>query len=82
MGDANGPEVRVDEVHLLQKRGIRAPHIHVAQGGALAKFWLEPEALADSSGFPSHKLRKIQMVVTAHQRAFLEAWREHFRTNP
>lgn len=66
----------------FSNEGSEPPHVHVEDGGALAKFWLEPVALAASSGFPSHRLKKIQIVVSAHRQAFLEAWREHFRTNP
>ncbi len=62
--------------------GHEPPHIHVEHGDSVAKFWLEPVALADSSGFRSHALTRLRMLVQQHRSTFLEAWDEHFGRQP
>jgi hypothetical protein len=54
------------------------PHIHVEHGDKLAKYWLEPIALASAKRFRSHELNRVQRLVEAHRAEFLEAWHEHF----
>jgi len=39
------------------------PHIHVQRERFLAKFWLDPVALAGSKRFASHELRTMQKYV-------------------
>ena len=53
------------------------PHIHVQRERFLAKFWLNPVALAGSRRFASHELRTIQKHVEDNRKIFLEAWNEH-----
>ncbi|MFV1977145.1 MAG: DUF4160 domain-containing protein [Candidatus Scalindua sp.] len=53
------------------------PHIHVQRERFLAKFWLNPVALAGSKRFASHELRTIQKHVEENREIFLEAWNEH-----
>jgi len=53
------------------------PHIHVQREQFLAKFWLNPVALAGSKRFSSHELRTIQKYVEENTEIFLEAWNEH-----
>lgn len=53
------------------------PHIHVQRESFLAKFWLNPVALASSKRFASHELRTIQKHVDENREIFLEAWNEH-----
>jgi len=53
------------------------PHIHVQRERFLAKFWLNPVALAGSKRFASHELRTIQKHVDENREIFLEAWNEH-----
>jgi hypothetical protein len=53
------------------------PHIHVRRDRQLAKFWLEPVSLAESTNFPAHELRQVELLVVAHQPEFLQAWHEH-----
>lgn len=53
------------------------PHIHVQHERFLAKFWLNPVALASSRHFASHELRTIQKHVDENQQIFMEAWNEH-----
>jgi len=54
------------------------PHIHVAQGGRYAKFWLDPIALASNHGFRSHELTVIPGLVLEHRNPFLEKWNAYF----
>ena len=53
------------------------PHIHVQRERLLAKFWLNPVALAGSKRFASHELRTLQKHVEENREIFLEAWNEH-----
>lgn len=53
------------------------PHIHVQRERFLAKFWLNPVALAGSKRFASHELRTIQKHVEENRKKFLEAWNEY-----
>jgi hypothetical protein len=54
-------------------------HVHVRQGGALAKFWLEPEvSVAESFGIPAKELRELVRVVRQHKDVFAQAWKDHF----
>jgi len=53
------------------------PHIHVQRERFLAKYWLNPVALAGSKRFASHELRTIQKHVEENREIFLEAWNEH-----
>lgn len=54
------------------------PHVHVAHERRLAKFWLDPVELADSSGFPAHTLRELHEIVNKNRKKFLEHWNDHF----
>ncbi|QTN21005.1 DUF4160 domain-containing protein [Brevundimonas sp. AJA228-03] len=56
-------------------------HVHVASGRQTAKVWLQPVALARSTGFPAHDLGAIIRLVRDHREAFLEAWHDHFSAN-
>lgn len=53
-------------------------HVHVQREQMLAKFWLQPPALARSNGFPAPELRRLLALVEIHQALFLEAWNEFF----
>lgn len=57
------------------------PHIHVAQAGRYAKYWLEPVALASNRGFRSHELTAIRQLVEQHREFFLEKWNACFSGN-
>lgn len=54
------------------------PHIHVQRERYVAKFWLEPVALARSSGFAAVELAKLTTLVKANTPSLLEAWHEYF----
>ena len=53
-------------------------HIHIQREKMLAKFWLKPVMLASSTRFPAQELRKLEILVTEHSNALLEAWNEYF----
>lgn len=52
-------------------------HIHVRRDRALAKFWLEPVALAKSKHFSAHELNVIWQHIEDNAQMMLEAWNEH-----
>ena len=58
--------------------GDEPRHVHVRHDRKLAKFWLEPVALASSGRFSSPELRAIERIVGENQKRFLEAWNEFF----
>ena len=62
----------------FSNEGLEIPHVHVQRDHALAKFWLRPVALASTSGFPGHELRRIEQLVTENRTRFEEVWREFF----
>ena len=62
----------------FSNEGSEPPHVHVERAGLLAKFWLRPIALASSSGFPSHELRRLQAIVSQNRSRFEESWNEFF----
>jgi hypothetical protein len=53
-------------------------HIHIQRERMLAKFWLNPVALASSTRFSSQELRKLEQLVIDNRNVFLEAWNEYF----
>ena len=53
-------------------------HVHVQRETMLAKFWLDPIALAGSTRFPAHELRQIEAMVIENQYRFMEAWHGFF----
>lgn len=54
------------------------PHVHVDQGAASAKVWLEPVGLARNLGFRAHALNAILEEVREHRGNLLERWHGHF----
>lgn len=54
------------------------PHIHVERDDAVAKFWLQPVALADNIGFSARELRELFKLTEENAALFLERWNEHF----
>jgi len=53
-------------------------HVHVDRDDLSAKFWLDPIGLARNLGFAAHELRRIERMLTRHERELLEAWNERF----
>lgn len=62
----------------FSNEGLEPAHIHVQRDHALAKFWLRPVALASTSGFSGHELRRVERLVMENVNRFEEAWREFF----
>ncbi len=62
----------------FSNEGSESPHIHVQRDRAVAKFWLEPVALASSGGFAANELRELVRLVTDNKQIFLEQWHEFF----
>jgi hypothetical protein len=62
----------------FSNEGLEPPHVHVQRDRALAKFWLRPVALASTTEFAGHELRRIEAIVTQESNRFEEAWREFF----
>ena len=58
--------------------GDEPPHVHVKREDNVAKFWLEPTALAEDGGLRKHQLREIQRLVAENRAAWIEAWHEYF----
>ena len=54
------------------------PHVHVQRDRGVAKFWLQPVALASSHGFASHELNELFAIVRTNATKYLEKWNEHF----
>jgi hypothetical protein len=53
-------------------------HVHVDRGGATAKVWLDPPAIAGSAGFGARDLGEVIRLVRTHRQRLLEAWRDFF----
>lgn len=54
------------------------PHVHVAQGDKLAKYWLVAVELASSERFRAHELNRVRALVIENRVLFRESWDEHF----
>ena len=50
----------------------------VQRDRALAKFWLEPVALAQSANFPAHELGIVRGLVVENRGKLITAWHEYF----
>jgi hypothetical protein len=89
-GRSLGLARRVEVPTVLRAEGARfyfwsrepnePPHIHVDRGGASAKVWLEPVALASNAGYPARELGAILRLVRERQPELLEAWHGFFGT--
>jgi hypothetical protein len=53
-------------------------HIHIQRDTMLAKFWLNPVALASSTRFSPKELKKLESLVIENREYLLEAWNEYF----
>jgi len=51
------------------------PHVHVEEGNNTAKFWIEPVELAESHGFSTRHLNKIEQLVEDNVQLILKEWR-------
>ncbi len=53
-------------------------HVHVRRENNVAKYWLDPVALADSGGFGRAELNRIAILTSENRNFFLEQWNEFF----
>lgn len=51
-------------------------HVHVEEGNNTAKFWLDPVELAESHGFSTRELNKLEQIVTENVEMLVREWRE------
>lgn len=58
--------------------GDEPPHVHVQRDRKLAKFWLDPLALARSSRFAPREIRTIERIISGQRPGFLDVWHEFF----
>ena len=70
--------VRGYRFFFFSMEGREPAHVHVAQAGRYAKFWLEPVGLADVRGFRSHELAEIHRIIVENRELLQERWDEHF----
>ena len=54
------------------------PHVHVEQGGNIAKFWLNPVRLQNGSGFNHREIRRMQKIVEENKEELMRNWDEYF----
>ena len=75
--------LRVDgyRVYFWSREPNEPPHVHVDKGGASAKVWLEPVALASNAGFPARELGDVLRLVRNHHPELLRAWHDFFGTS-
>lgn len=56
-------------------------HIHIEESNNTAKFWLEPVELAESHGFSTRDLKKLEEIVNANKKLIIKEWREFHGEN-
>lgn len=54
-------------------RTLRGSGLNIDRNAFLAKFWLNPVALAYNLGFPARELRKLEGLTAEHREELLEA---------
>lgn len=64
--------------YFFSNEGSEPPHIHIDKGGATAKVWLDPVALASNLGYSQRELTVLLRKVEDEREAFVEAWRAYF----
>lgn len=53
-------------------------HIHVEKAENVAKFWVDPIALADNFGFNSKELKEIGKLIDENKELIINSWNEYF----
>ena len=54
------------------------PHIHVKRDRQVAKFWLDPVALARNRSFADHEIHRMERLVAEHRDFLIAAWHAYF----
>lgn len=72
--------LRVDGFRFFfySNEGNEPAHIHVQKAEKYAKFRLNSIQVAESIGYNSKELQRIQNIITEHWELLQEAWNEHF----
>jgi Domain of unknown function (DUF4160) len=72
--------LRVDGFRFFfySNEGNEPAHIHVQKAEKYAKFWLDSLQEAESIGYNSKELQRIQNIIIEHWELLREAWNEHF----
>lgn len=65
-------------IFFFSNEGTEPPHVHVQREASLAKFWLDPVALAAATGFSARELKDLERLVVENRYTCLEAWNEFF----
>ena len=65
-------------IFFFSNEGHEPPHVHIQREDALAKFWLQPVALATATRFRAPELVKLEKMVMEHRKRWIEAWHEYF----
>ncbi|MCE5307264.1 MAG: DUF4160 domain-containing protein [Acidobacteriales bacterium] len=65
-------------VFFYSNNGVEPPHVHFQRERCLAKFWLDPVALASNSGFRARELRELEALTLENRQGWLEEWDEFF----
>lgn len=66
--------VRGYRFFFYMREGREPAHIHVESGDGEAKYWLSPVALAFSTGYADHELRRVEAIIAENQEVLLSAW--------
>ena len=72
--------LRVGPYRLFFYAGDRdePPHVHVERDESVAKIWLDPVRLERSGGFSAKDVRRIEQMISEHNRLLMDAWNEFF----
>lgn len=62
----------------FSNEGNEPPHVHVEKADGYGKLWLEPVALAYSTGFGPPQLRRVREITEDNATFFLEKWHDYF----
>ena len=54
-------------IYFYRREPGEPPHVHLDRGGATAKVWLQPVALASNAGFQARELGDVLRLVRTHQ---------------
>lgn len=53
-------------------------HIHIERDDCIAKFWLGPIRLQESSGFSRKEINSIHKIIEEHHHELRRSWNEYF----
>ena len=53
-------------------------HVHVERDENVAKFWLDPVALARNNRFSKRELKRIEEIVRRNAAEWIERWNREF----